>query len=280
MRAVICLLVLNLWDSAFFGNLLASPEISARSAILFDANTGRVLFKKNENLKMPVASTQKLLTALLIVENGNLDKLVTIKSSDTMAEPTKLYLRPGERYTRRSMTMALLVRSPNDVALALARDHSGSVLAFAQAMNARMRRLGGFDSNFINPNGLPAPGQYSTARDMARVARAAYFNSEIRKMVGTKFYSFRFASGKTRTLRNTNRVLLNYPFCNGMKTGYTVASGHCLVSSASWRGRDVIAVVLGSTKSKIWDDSLALLTYGLGLSANEVETLSVVQKAN
>jgi D-alanyl-D-alanine carboxypeptidase (penicillin-binding protein 5/6) len=271
-------LVAAIWLTATAA--FAEPAISARSAILFDARTGKVLYKKNENLRMPVASTQKLLTALLVVDGGNLEKMVTIASSDTLAEPTKLYIKAGERYTRRALTTALLVKSPNDVARALARDHSGSVSAFAAAMNARVRRLGGNDSNFVNPNGLPAEGQYSTARDMARVARAAYFSPAIREMVRTKYYTFRFTSGRTLSLKNTNRVLRTYSFCNGMKTGYTRASGHCLISSGSYNGRDVIAIVLGSNKANVWPESAALLAYGLGLSQAQVNALRIDSASN
>ena len=164
----------------------STPVIKARSAILFDANTGRVLFKKNENERMPIASTQKLLTALLVAEAGNLDQKVTIKTSDTKVEPTKLYLKAGESYTRRQLLAAMMVRSFNDVACALARDYSGSVEAFCERMNARMKRLGGNDSNFRNPHGLPDDAQYSTARDIARVARAAYFNPTLRLMMSAK----------------------------------------------------------------------------------------------
>jgi serine-type D-Ala-D-Ala carboxypeptidase (penicillin-binding protein 5/6) len=251
----------------------ARPVINARSAILFDANTGRVLFKKNENERMPVASTQKLLTALLIAEAGNLDQKVTIKTSDTKAEPTKLYLRAGETYTRRQLLAAMMVRSFNDVACALARDYAGSVESFCSRMNARMKRLGGSDSNFRNPHGLPDDAQFSTARDIARVARAAYFNPTLRQMMSAKSGTFRHNSGKTTALRNTNRVLRNYSFCNGMKTGYTIKSGHCLVSSGSYNGRDVIAVVLGSNKSNVWPESTALLAYGLGLSETQLASL-------
>lgn len=251
------------------------PTIKARSAILFDAKTGRVLFKKNENERMPVASTQKLLTALLVAEAGNLDQKVVVKQSDTLAAPTKLYLRAGDSYTRRDLLTAMMVRSPNDVAKVLARDYAGSVEAFCERMNARMRRLGGKDSHFVNPNGLPAEEQFSTARDMARIARTAYFNATLRKMMLTKTFTFKFNSGKTTTLRNTNRVMRTYSFCNGMKTGYTVKSGHCLVSSGSHEGRDVIAVVLGSNKTQVWPESAALLAYGLGLSETQVASLRV-----
>lgn len=249
------------------------PRITAASALLFDARTGKVLYKKNENDQRAVASTQKLLTALIVAEDGELSRPVEIAQSDTLASPTKLYLKAGEIYTRQQLLTALLVKSPNDVAKALARDNAGSVEAFAAKMNRRMERLGGEESNFINPNGLPADGQYSTARDMARVARAVYFNPLLRDIIRTKFYTFRYNSGKTVSLRNTNRVLRTYSFCNGMKTGYTDAAGHCLISSGSWNGRDVIAVVLGSNKAKVWDESAKLLAYGLGMSASEMASL-------
>lgn len=242
------------------------PTINARSALLFDARTGRVLYRKNENDPMPVASTQKLLTALLIVEAGDLDGIVTITEEDTKAEPTKLYLKPGEKYTRRELLYALLIRSPNDVAVALARDHSGSVEAFALAMNRRIRRLGAKVSNFVNPNGLPAEEQISTAREIAAVARVAYFNPIIRQIVNMPGYTFRRNNGTTISLRNTNSVLRTNAYCNGMKTGYTRASGHCLVSSATRDSRHVIAVVLGSNKAQVWGESSSLLDYGLALA--------------
>lgn len=251
----------------------AEPVITARSALLFDANTGKVLFKKNENDRMPVASTQKLLTALIVCEGGDLDHKVVITQSDTQCEPTKLYLKPGESYTRRNLLTVLMVKSANDVARALARDSGGSIDGFSEKMNARMRRLGGNASNFRNPNGLPDNEQYSTARDMARVARAAYFNPEIRDMIRRKYFTFQFNSGRTTTLKNTNRVLRAYSFCNGMKTGYTDKSGHCLISSGSHEGRDVIAIVFGSNKARVWPESTALLAYGLGLSDEQLAAM-------
>lgn len=241
------------------------PATAARSVVLFDANTGRVIYKKNENEQRPVASTQKLLTALIIAEYGDLSNDVTIAAVDEAVEPTKLYLKPGQSYPRLQLLTALLVKSANDAARALARDNAGSVSAFAVRMNAYMRRLGGEDSNFVNPNGLPAEGQYSTARDMARVARAVYRNPTLRPIIKTRYFPFRYASGSVVTLRNTNRVLRTYSFCNGMKTGYTDKAKHCLISSGSYNGRDVIAVVLGASKAQIWDESARLLAYGLGI---------------
>jgi D-alanyl-D-alanine carboxypeptidase (penicillin-binding protein 5/6) len=255
------------------------PIISAECAILFDANTGRVIYKKNENERRAVASTQKLLTALIIAESGNLFAPVVIEGSDMLAAPTKLYVKTGDRYTRQQLLTALLVKSPNDVARALARDNAGSVEDFAGKMNARMARLGGESSHFVNPNGLPAEDQYSTARDMARVARAAYFNPMLREIMRTKHSVFRYASGKTIPLQNTNRVLRTYSFCNGMKTGYTDAAGHCLISSGSWGGKDMIAVVLGSNKARVWQESASLLAYGLGINDTLMASLRVSASA-
>jgi len=142
-------------------------------------------------------------------------------------------------------------------------------------MNARMRELGGTSSNFVTPNGLPAKGQHSTARDMARVARVAYRNPVLREIMDNRYYSFRFTTGKVVPLRNTNRVLRTYSFCNGMKTGYTRSAGHCLISSGSFNGRDVIAIVLGSTKARITDESAQLLAYGLGISSSKLGTMRI-----
>jgi serine-type D-Ala-D-Ala carboxypeptidase (penicillin-binding protein 5/6) len=265
-----------------FGLLMAplalqgqEPIITAESAILFDANTGRVLYKKNENERRAVASTQKLLTALIIAESGDLSAPVVIDKTDMLAAPTKLYIKTGERYTRQQLLTALLVKSPNDVARALARNNAGSLESFALKMNARMARMGGESSHFVNPNGLPVDDQYSTARDMARVARAAYFNPLLREIMRTKHCMFRYASGKTIPLQNTNRVLRTYSFCNGMKTGYTDAAGHCLISSGSWGGKDMIAVVLGSNKARVWQESASLLAYGLGIDVTHMASLRV-----
>lgn len=250
------------------GTLLAAepPVITAKSAILFDANTGRVIFKKNEDEKRAVASTQKLLTAYIVANAGDLSQMVTIKEVDTNCEPTLLYVRAGQQYSRSQLLNGLLVHSGNDAARALARDNAGSVADFAERMNSTMRSLGGYSSNFMNPNGLPADGQYSTARDMARVARAAYRDPVLREIMKQRYYTFRYTTGKSTTWKNTNRVLRYYSFCNGMKTGYTVKAGHCLISSGSYNGKDMIAVVLGSTKARVWDESAALLTYGLGIT--------------
>src|SRR4029434_2226834 len=145
-----------------------------------------------------VASTQKLLTALIVAESGGLDEIVTVKPSDTWAEPSKLYLKAGEQYQRDKLLQILLVKSMNDVARCLARDNAGSIEDFAAKMNAKARILGMANSNFVNPNGLPATGQYSTARDMAKVAVAAYRSPVIRNIVRLKSLTWSYNDGRSR----------------------------------------------------------------------------------
>ncbi|HMJ04758.1 MAG TPA: D-alanyl-D-alanine carboxypeptidase family protein [Chthoniobacterales bacterium] len=239
------------------------PSTAAASVIVIDARSGAVLYEKNADAQRAAASTQKLLTSLIIVERGFLDQIVTVMPGDTNAEPTKLNIKPGETYRRIDLLRALLVKSPNDVARCLARDSAGSLEAFAELMNQRARELGANSSHFINPNGLPLPGQYSTARDLSVIARAAYANPTIRSIVSLPKIVFRYSDGRTRELENTNKVLRRLSYCNGMKTGYTEAAGHCLISSATRPGRDVIAVVLGDGKPRIWTDSAALLSWAL-----------------
>lgn len=242
-----------------------APPIHARHAILIDARSGRTLYQKYADFHIPPASTQKLLTALIVVEGGGLDQMVTIASEDTMVEPTKLGVRAGQRYTRHALLVATLVASQNDAAAALGRDHAGSKAAFASEMNQRAFQLGARNSYFVNANGLPAP-QYSTARDMARIAFEAYREPVIRQIVATRETSFLFNNGRTKRLENTNKLLKKSSAYNGMKTGYTVASGRCLISSVSSGGRDLILVQLGSRTSYIFDDAERMLAWGLGRS--------------
>ncbi len=239
------------------------PITRAKSVMIIDARTGQTLYEKNADEARAAASTQKLLTALIVAERGFLDEPVTVQHVDTLAEPVKLNIKPGDTYRRIELLRALLVKSPNDVARCLARDYSGSVEAFAEVMNRRARELGATHSHFLNPNGLPLPGQYSTARDLAVIARAAYANSTIRSIVCLPQLVFRYANGRTRELQNTNKVLKRLPYCNGMKTGYTDAAGHCLIASGARPGRDIIVVVLGDSKSGVWRDASALLSWGL-----------------
>lgn len=240
-----------------------APNISSGRAIVIDPATNEVLMDKNADKRLPVASTQKLLTALIIVEAGELDAPVTIEALDCVCPPVRIGLKAGEQYTRRDLLAALMVKSSNDIAQALARDNAGSVEAFAKKMNARALQLGMKDSRFVNPHGLPADNQYSTASDMAKVAKAADAQPEIRKMIRIQNLSFKKGDGSLISLKNTNRLLKSVPFCDGMKTGYTQLAGYCLISSGEKDGRRRIVVVLNGTDDSIWKDSQALLEWSL-----------------
>lgn len=242
------------------------PVIFAESAIVVDAMTGRILAAKNPDSPRAVASTQKLMTALLVMEGGSLDKVVTIQASDGRVEPTKLYLKPGEQYTRRELLKVIMVKSANDVSMALARDVAGSKEAFAQRMTARARSLGMNNSQFQNPHGLTEPNQYSTARDLSILARKVYPYTFLRQCMRTRKFTFTYNDGRTKTVESTNKLLDRLSYVTGMKTGTTNAAGRCLVSSGSLNGRVVIAVVLKSNTANVWNDSEKLMRWALETS--------------
>ena len=239
------------------------PKVSASSVIVINVRSGQVLYEKDPDQIRAPASTTKLLTGLIVAETGNLDQTVTVAQVDTLAEPVKLNIKPGEIYQRIDLLRALLVKSPNDVARCLARDNGGSIEAFAEKMNQRAAALGATHSHFVNPNGLPDARQYSTARDLSTIARVAYANPTIRSIVCLPQLMFRYANGRTRELENTNKLLKRLPYCNGMKTGYTEAAGKCLIASGSRPGKDIIVVVLGDSHSGVWRDAGNLLAWAL-----------------
>ena len=237
-----------------------APSLAAQSAIMIDARSGEVLFQKNADERRVPASTQKLLTALLVSRRGNLDAPVTIAPEDTRVEPTRLGLRPGERYTRRELLQSIMVKSSNDACAALARDHSGTEAAFVENMNRAAYSLGARNSYFVNSHGLPA-NQFSTARDIARIAFRAYRDPVLRRMMQQRVFYFRHNSGRITRLEATNKLLERSPAFNGMKTGYTDAAGRCLVSSGRLNGREVILVQLRSRTKYIFDDAQRVMAW-------------------
>jgi D-alanyl-D-alanine carboxypeptidase (penicillin-binding protein 5/6) len=239
------------------------PKTNAVSVIVINAVSGQVIYEKNADQSRAPASTTKLLTGLIVAETGGLDRPVTVAQTDTFAEPVKLNIKPGDIYSRVDLLRALLVKSPNDVARCLARDNAGSVEAFAEKMNQRAFALGARNSHWVNPNGLPDPRQYSTARDLSTIARTAYANPLIRSIVCVPKLNFRYANGRMRELENTNKLLTRLPYCNGMKTGYTEAAGKCLIASGSNGGKNIIVVVLGDSHSGVWRDAGNLLAWAL-----------------
>lgn len=226
--------------------------IGAESVLIVDGESGEVLYEKEANRPREVASVQKLLTALIIAEAGDLEKPVTITAEDASCQPTKLPNGPGGTYTRRELLEAMLVLSANDAARALARDNSGSEAAFGAKMTLRARRLGAKTSVFKNSAGFSAGGQYSTASDMVKIAKAAHKNPVIRRIVTIKELPWRDADGRATTLRNSNRMLHRHPSCHGLKVGYTAAAGHCTVALWEEKGRRLYAVVLHGHKEIFW----------------------------
>ncbi len=249
----------------------AAPSVFGKYAAVIDAKSGQFFHLKDERHQTPVASTQKLLTALIVVQAGNLDQELIVPDLVTTIEPTKIGVAPGQKYTRREMVRALLVRSGNDIAACLAIDNAGSLEAFAEKMNQFAISLGAEGSNFTNPHGLPDDAQVSTARDMALISFEAYQEPFIRECVQTRTCEFIFETGTSRTLYNTNSLPKVYPLCNGMKTGYTNASGHCLVSSGinPENGAERIVVIIGSNRSNVTKDSHALLEWALNLEMKD-----------
>ena len=237
--------------------------LAAQSAALVDSYSGEFLYTKNPDAKEYPASSTKILTALIVIEAGNLDQMVTVAPEDTRVEPSSLDLKPGQQFTRRQLLFGMLLKSANDVAMCLARDNAGSVPAFAEKMNLRAAELGAISSHFVNPHGLHDPNHYTTAHDLVLIARAAMQQPLFRQIVSTIYYTWRTPTGQVEELRNHNRLLRHFAGCNGLKTGYTRPAQQVLVSSALRGGHEVISVVLHTDKPGIWVDSKTLLTYGL-----------------
>lgn len=226
--------------------------IGAESILIVDGDTGKVLLEKAANRPREIASVQKLLSAMIIVEAGDLDKPVTVTAADASCQPTKLPNAVGGTYTRRELLAAMLVLSANDAARALARDNAGSESAFGAKMTLMARRLGAKTSVFKNSAGFSAGGQYSTASDTMKIAMAAYRNPVIRDIMATKDLAWRDADGRPTSLRNSNRMLQRHPNCRGLKVGYTAAAGHCTAALWEEKGRRIFAVVLHGHKEMFW----------------------------
>ena len=202
-----------------------ASALSASAAVTMDADTGETLFASNADSRLPMASTTKIMTALVALGEGDLDRVFTVKR-EYMAEGSSMYLQEGERLTLREALYGLLLSSGNDAAAAVAGE-CGGMTAFVEKMNAKAAELGLSDTHFENPSGLPAENHYTTARELAEITAAALRDPVFRDMVSTKTCT---AAG--RTLVNHNRLLSMYDGAIGVKTGFTRAAGRCLVSAA------------------------------------------------
>ncbi len=241
------------------------PALIVRShyAILVDAVTGKVLWQRNADMPRPIASTTKMLTAILLIERGHLDDIVTAPNGVQFLPDSSLHLKPGEKLTLRDLLYALLLRSANDTAVTGAVYLSGSVPKFAQQMNAKAKEIGATHSHFVTPNGLPAPGHFSTAADLAKIAAYAVNNlPQFNAIVKTPLYKVhRSVNQRDVWVKNTATTFLKkFPGADGIKTGYIHAAGHCFVGSATRGGWRLIAVALDSNECR--EDVESLLDYG------------------
>ncbi|MHB1419964.1 MAG: D-alanyl-D-alanine carboxypeptidase family protein [Bacillota bacterium] len=248
----------------FFGGHQAfagPPAVSSQAAVLIDGYSGQVLYAKAAEEHRPPASTTKIMTALLALENGELGQVVAISPKAAAVGESSIYLEPGEKMLFLDLVKGALIKSGNDACVALAENVAGSEDLFVWMMNRQVRLLGSRSTNFKNTNGLPAKGHYSSALDLAMIARYALQNPVFAEIVRTKETVIADDQGNwPRYLSNTNRLLWKYPGADGVKTGTTDAAGQCLVASATRNGRNLLAVVLKSGNR--FGDTRELLDYG------------------
>lgn len=222
----------------------AEISVQAKAAILIEADSGRVLYEFNADERLPMASTTKIMTALIAVEHCSMDEIVTAGPNASGVEGTSIYLSEGEQLTMRQMLEGLMLRSGNDAAVAIAEHIAGDVQTFADLMNRRAELLDA-DAYFVTPNGLDQGGHSASARAMALIARAAMQNETFRELVSMQEAIIPWVDSEySRVLRNKNRLLKEYDGATGIKTGFTSKAGRCLVFSAEREGMELIGVVL------------------------------------
>lgn len=244
-------------------------KVDSRAAILIDLKTGKILYEKNIHSRLAPASTTKILTAIIALEKGNLNRTVTVGKGPTLEEPSKIYLKNGEKIKLKDLIYAIMLPSANDAAEAIAEYIGGSRTGFAKLMNNKARALGCKDSNFLNPNGLYNSKHLTTAYDLSLIAKYAMKNSQFRKIVSTKAYTIlRTNKSGQRKLTNHNKMLYKseyyYSGCIGIKTGYTSQSNHTLVSSATSGHKNLLAVTLDDTTLP-YNDVKKMFDYGFSL---------------
>ena len=240
-------------------------NLSSDCALLINANTGKVVYAKNENVRHANASTTKIMTCILALENCKLNEKVTFSPYAASIEPSKLYANAGEVFYLKDLLYSLMLPSHNDTAVAIAEHVSGSTAKFVNLMNKKAAAIGCTNTHFATPNGLDfGYDHYTTASDLAKIARYAIKRNMFRKLISTGYYSFsNLNTGRTYYIGTTNALLGNLPGVQGMKTGYTNKAGYCFVGlSYSQKGNTYISVVLGgSSSASRWEDSRRLLTY-------------------
>jgi D-alanyl-D-alanine carboxypeptidase (penicillin-binding protein 5/6) len=256
------------WSGAILGWLIAlvlgwagTPQVQARAAVLMDAETGQVLYAKNAHKPLPPASLTKIMTAIVVLERCDLDAVVKASERAVNTQASSMHLRVGEEVKVRDLLYALMLRSANDAAVALAEHTAGSVEAFAKLMNAKAQSLGAKHTRFVNPHGLHDPRHVSTAYDLACITRYAMQNETFRTIVKTPYYIVeRSLNQDDLWMVNKAKFLQEYPYAEGVKTGYTNQAGYCFAGSASRDGWRLITVVLNSPQRVA--DTIALMEHG------------------
>ena len=232
---------------------------SAKSAVLIEAGSGQQLLSKNPDERLPMASTTKTMTALVVLENCSPDEVVTVPREAVGIEGSSLYLAYGERLTVRDLLYGLMLRSGNDCAVALAIHTAGSVPAFAELMNARAAQMGLVNTHFVTPNGLHDKEHYTSCYELALIGAEALKNPVFREIVSTEYYTFE-SSIRRLTVKNKNTMLWDYEGCIGIKTGYTSQAGRCLLFAAERDGMLLVGCVMNCRP--MFDVAPVMLDYG------------------
>lgn len=245
------------------------PAVSAKSAVLIEYQTGKVLYAKNADKQLPMASTTKIMTALLALEEGNLEDMVTISRRAANVEGSSMYLREGEKISLSDLLIGLMLSSGNDAAIAIAEHIAGDEGAFAVRMTEKAKEMGCINTQFKNASGLPDDEHYTTALELALITGKALENEKFREIVSTKS-----AKAGGRTLSNHNKMLSLYEGAIGVKTGFTKKAGRTLVSAANRGGVELIAVTLNAPDD--WTDHTNILNYGF----SQMERRQIVAKGD
>ncbi|MBR2876401.1 MAG: D-alanyl-D-alanine carboxypeptidase [Clostridia bacterium] len=277
-KIISVVLVILLIYPLFCVNASANNDVSlsAKSAILIDAETNDILFAKNEHEKRGIASTTKILTSLIALEYGEPDKVFTASKEAVTVEGTSIGLKPGDKITLRSLVYGMLLESGNDAANVTAYAISGSISSFSELMNDYASMLGMKNSSFKNPSGLTDKEHFSTAYDMAILTSAAIRNPVFKRICSTETAVIDFGTPEiSRRLSNHNRLLKEYDGIFGVKTGYTKASGRCLVTACSRKGVTLICVTLNAYDD--WEDHKKLYDYGFSLYSESIANIDLTE---
>lgn len=264
-RALIFFFIFIFSVSVFPGLLKTNAEVSAKSYVLIEASSGIVLSSEKPDEKREPASTTKILTALVAIENGNLDDVYKVSDNAAGIEGSKLGLKKDDELSLDDLLHILLMKSGNDAAVTIAENIAGSVDAFAELMNRKAESIGCKNSHFVNPHGLGNENHYTTAYDLALIASEALKNETFSKIVSSKTYTLDY---KNLSISNSNKLLRLKDYFNGVKTGFTKSAGRCLVSSAEKNGVTLIAVTLNDGND--WDDHINLMEEGFSRVESEL----------